>query len=629
MRTLVKQLLDQDISRRGFVKELAALGVSLSSAQALLNSISPAAAAETAAVDSVKEVTGNGPELLAESLMAAGVTNVFHGCGGGINKIFDAFVTRPEFKTFLATNEGQCVAMAEGYHIASGELGVVIVPRPGLCNAGSNIHNAMADRSSLLVLTARENNDYSQRRGNIEIIEWQEVMDPFMKWSYRMEHVDRVPEFTRRAIKVASTPLGGPTFLQISEELYKQEGQATIYPQQQFQVGNGVKPDTESIEAIARLLLEAKKPLITVGLEVTKSGGASQMIELAEMLGLPVTQGLSLFADFPNHHPLFLGPYSPYLGYKKDVDLYVVIGAQMPDVGHYIVTGPPPDGAKIVHISLDPDLLAVSQPTEASIMADSREVIADLIEAIKSLATKRKIESIRSEHFVQVQEYAEAQRQRALQRAQRTWDQAPITYARLSTELNDALEDDAIVVSEPLYGVPEWFDLGYGKKTMIGPSPGEILGWATGAAFGVKLAKPDSQVVALSGDGAFMFQNSLWSHARYQAPVITVVYNNQAYNMNRAFGWLSGGAQAEMKKDLLTYLGDPDMEFSIVAKGHGVDGERVDNPSELAPAIQRAIQATKDGKPYLLDVRAERYGMGGDLTWHPEISIADMRTRKI
>jgi thiamine pyrophosphate-dependent acetolactate synthase large subunit-like protein len=629
MRTLVKQLLDQDISRRGFVKELAALGVSLSSAQALLNSISPAVAAETTEAGLAKEVTGNGPELLAESLMAAGVTNIFHGCGGGINKIFDAFVTRPEFKNFLATNEGQCVAMAEGYHIASGELGVVIVPRPGLCNAGSNIHNAMADRSSLLILTARENNDYSQRRGNIEIIEWQDVMDPFMKWSYRMEHVDRVPEFTRRAIKVASAPLGGPTFLQISEELYKQQGQATIYPQQQFRIGNGVKPDTESIEAIARLLLEAQKPLITVGLEVTKSGGASQMIELAELLGLPVTQGLSLFADFPNHHPLFLGPYSPYLGYKKDVDLYVVIGAQMPDVGHYIVTGPPPAGAKIVHISLDPDLLAVSQPTELSIMADSREVIADLIEAIKSLATKRKIDSIRNERYPQVQEYVEAQRQRTLRRAQRTWDQAPITYARLSTELNDALEDDAIVVSEPLYGVPEWFDLGYGKKTMIGPSPGEILGWATGAAFGVKLAKPDSQVVALSGDGAFMFQNSLWSHARYHAPVITVVYNNQAYNMNRAFGWLSGGAQADMEKDLLTYLGDPDMEFSIVAKGHGVDGERVDNPSELGPAIQRAIKATKDGNPYLLDVRAERYGKGGHLTWHPEISIADMRTRKI
>ena len=87
MRTLVKQLLDQDISRRGFVKELAALGVSLSSAQALLNSISPAVAAETTEAGLAKEVTGNGPELLAESLMAAGVTNIFHGCGGGINKI--------------------------------------------------------------------------------------------------------------------------------------------------------------------------------------------------------------------------------------------------------------------------------------------------------------------------------------------------------------------------------------------------------------------------------------------------------------------------------------------------------------------------------------------------------------
>jgi thiamine pyrophosphate-dependent acetolactate synthase large subunit-like protein len=124
-----------------------------------------------------------------------------------------------------------------------------------------------------------------------------------------------------------------------------------------------------------------------------------------------------------------------------------------------------------------------------------------------------------------------------------------------------------------------------------------------------------------------MFQHDLWALARYDVPVIVVIFNNHCYNTSRAFRWF--GAQAEQQKDLTSYLGDPDVDFSLIAKGYGVDGEVVQDASELGPAIKRAIQATKDGKPYLLDVNYERWGPGGELTWHPEISVAGMRTRNI
>jgi hypothetical protein len=161
MRSLVKKFLDSQISRRDFVKGVAALGVSLSSAKALLGSISDSSAyaAEGVEAQVSREVTGNGSDLLMESLIDADVKYIFHGCGGGTNRFFDSIVTRPKLKNFLATNEGQCVAMAEGYHIASGELGVVIIPKPGLGNAIGSIHNALADMSSLLIITARESNE--------------------------------------------------------------------------------------------------------------------------------------------------------------------------------------------------------------------------------------------------------------------------------------------------------------------------------------------------------------------------------------------------------------------------------------------------------------------------------------
>jgi len=630
MRTLYKQLLDGQISRREFVQELALLGVSAASVSNLISGVADAAETDSKASGHGRTVTGNGADLLAESLRDANVKYFFHGCGGGINRFFDAFVTRPEFKNFLATNEGQCVAMAEGYHIASGgELGVVIIPRPGLPNAAGNILNAMAHRSSLLILTARESNVYSNRRGNNELVEWGDVMDSFMKWQYKMEHVERVPEFTRRAIKVSHAPLGGPTFLGMTEDLFVTEGTATVLPQDMYRVTGRVEPDAEVIGKVATMLTAAEKPLIIAGLEVTKSGAQQDLINLAELLGVPVAQGLSLFADFPSRHPLSIGPYSRYLGYTRGVDLVIVIGAQMPDEGHYIVTGPLPEGAAIVHISMDSDLLAMSQPTDLAVMADAGEAILALTAAVKNQLSKRQIRSIRDTHYQPVVDYVEQQRARMRKRAERHWDQAPITNARLSTELNDALEDDAIVVSESLYGVPEWFDFGPNAKMQIGPQPGEVLGWATGVATGAKLAQPDRQVIALSGDGAFMFQNNLWSMARYRAPVLIVIFNNRAYNMNRAFGWLRGGAQAELKQDMLTYLGDPDVEFTLLAEAHGIAGEVVDKPAELQTAIQRGLAATAAGSPYLLDVHTERWGAGGELEWHPDISIAAMRTREI
>ena len=611
------------------MQQLAALGVSVTSAQALLSSVSDAAADEVGG-KAAKVVNGNGSDLLFDTLLDANVKYIFHGCGGGINRFFDSVVTRPEIQNFLATNEGQCVAMAEGYHIASGgELGVAIIPRPGLMNAAGNIHNAMANRSSLIVLCARENDKMSNRRGNIELVDWQEVLDPFMKWSYKMRQLERVPEFTRRAIKIARTQPGGPVFLQMTEDLYETQGEGTILPQSKFNVPMRVRAQPERIEQAARMLIEADSPLLTVGLEVTRSGAQAELIELAELLGIPVMQGLSAYADFPNQHPLSLGWFTRFSGYLRRTDLMMLIGSQMPDAGHYVLTGPPPEDAKIVHISIEPDMLAMSYPTDLSIVSDAKAAIVDLIEAVKSLATKERIKSIRDERYARVTKLIVDDRERKMKRASRKWDTAPISFPRLTTELNDLLDDDAIVCSESLYDVSPWFDLGHGKKMAIGPQPGEVLGWATGIALGAKLAQPNRQVVAVSGDGAFMFQNALWSLARYDAPVMVVVYNNRAYNMNRAFTWIRGGAQAEMKKDMLTYLGDPDMDFALYAQAHGVNAETVISPSDIRPAIKRGIKSMKEGKPYLLNVQAERWGGVGDETWHPEISIAGMRNKKV
>lgn len=630
MKTLVRQFLDNQISRRGFITELTALGVSVASAQALIESVSVAGAAEVLDSETIREVTGNGSDILIDTLLEANVKYVFHGCGAGTNRFFDTILERPEITNFLATNEGQCVAAADGYNIASGgELGVAIIPKAGLGNAAGNIYNALIGRSPILILTARDSHEFSQRQGDLELVDWQASMDPFMRSSYQIDRLDRVTEFTRRAIAVAHMAPGGPTFLQMTENLYDTEGTAQILPQTNFRVSALLRPKPDLIDELARALIESERPLITVGHEVTRSGAQEKMIELAELLALPVSGGLSGFADFPNRHPLYVGRYSPFLPQNKDCDLYVSIGSQMPDEGSYVHRGPPPETAKIAHMTVEPELLGLVHPTDLKIVADVNPGITDLIESIKSQASGRQLRAIREPRYEQIKAYTDGQTERRLKRAERKWDQAPITSERLCAELNGMLEDDAIILAEPVQGARDWFDLGYGSKTFMGGSGATVLGWATGAALGAKLAQPDRQVVAITGDGAFMFQHNLWGLARHQVPVLVVIYNNFAYNLTRAFPWLGGGAQAEAEKDLLNYLGDPDVDFTHIARGYGVDSAKVIAPEDLQPAIKKALQVTASGKPYLLDVHTERWGPGGELTWHPDTSVANMRTRKI
>jgi thiamine pyrophosphate-dependent acetolactate synthase large subunit-like protein len=157
-----------------------------------------------------------------------------------------------------------------------------------------------------------------------------------------------------------------------------------------------------------------------------------------------------------------------------------------------------------------------------------------------------------------------------------------------------------------------------------------VLGWGVSAAFGAQLARPDNPVVAIVGDGEFMFRGPqpLWSYARYHAPATVIVSNNHSYDNERNRLWQRGGRQFETGRDMICYNGDPDIDFAKMASALGVEGEAVIQPASLRPALERAKRANADGRPYLLDVHIERGGVGSESSWHPGYSIAAQRTRR-
>ena len=434
------------------------------------------------------------------------------------------------------------------------------------------------------------------------------------------------------AFKVSSTAPGGPTFLRVPRNvLYQKNIKAEIFPRESADVPMDISPNPRRVEQAARLLVESKNPVLFVGHEVWTSGGRAAVVELAELLAIPVTQGWSWAADFPTNHPLYLGGYLSPVRYPGEIDLFLNLGANMPDQG----SGPPlvPRTAKIIHARIDSRFVGVNYPVDLSIIADVKETALALVEAVKSMLTKERLAAIRQQRWAATKRFTDGLRQSYLAAARDGWDESPLTWPRLLLTVNEMLDEDAVIVEE--VGTEDWvlrsFPFADGKKTKIGRTLGRSHCWGVGASIGVKLALPDRQVVSLQGDGGFLFgqTDSLWAMSRYDVPVITVVCNNRSYDEPRNNILMKGGRSRQEGKDMICYLGSPDVEFTHLAAAYGIRGERVSRPDELKPAMQRAIAETRGGRPYLLDVLVARTGLAADSTWYPRYSVAAARTKKV
>jgi acetolactate synthase-1/2/3 large subunit len=351
-------------------------------------------------------------------------------------------------------------------------------------------------------------------------------------------------------------------------------------------------------------------------------------VKLAETLGIPVTQARSWAADFPTMHPLFLGDYGGSMRHPEAIDLFFNVGTHMPHPGS--LDRDRLRGAKILHARIETAQLGTAYPVHVALAANVKETLTALNEAIASLATADRLKKIREPRLAATEKFTGGVRKTRELAARRRWDAAPLTWERLAFDINAAIDRDAYVVEE--FGTQgpkalQMFPFGAGEKTKIGRTIGYALGWGVGASVGVQLARPKNQVVCLQGDGGFLFgqTEALWGMSRYDAPVIVVVFNNRCYNETRSRMFSEGGRQAQTKKDMLSYLGKPDVSFVQLAEAFGIKGAQARTPDELKTALDRAVKSTRDGRPFLIDALVETSGAGADITWHPAYSVARQR----
>ncbi len=380
--------------------------------------------------------------------------------------------------------------------------------------------------------------------------------------------------------------------------------------------------------AAAKALLEADNPLLLAGDDVTTCGAETELLELAEILALPVAVSsplpVSWSKPFPTRNPLYVGPYLAASRFPGKVDVMFNLGSRMPHPSGGPLQIEP--GTRLYELRNNPEELARNYPAAMSLFGDIKIGTAGLAEAVKSLLPARELERLRADRYARISTYSGTAREYRRDIARRRWDNEPISVERLVMELESALEPETCVVAEidsAIGAVDSLMHFGGQDKRYLS-NAGFALGWGLPAALGIKLAIPNRPVVALLTDGGILFSGPqpLWSYSRYQAPVTVVVMNNRSYNNERNRIWAQRGRQFQSGRDMVCYLGDPDVDFAKIAQAFGVESETVSKPGDIRHALGRSLRANGDGRPYLLDVVVGRRGNGATSTWHPPFSIA-------
>src|SRR5215212_9477419 len=363
MRDLVVKYLSHGMSRRGFVSGLTKAGLTVTAAQSVLTSVSsvshaqtgpaatdnapgatppaeraqtpPAAPRAAATIAGVKPFQGPGGAAFAEQLIASGVKYVFGNSASEDATFYEALVDRPQLKYILTPHEGPGAAMAAGYVKASGEPTIVMQAAVvGLVNAMGQMFNAYKEQTPLVFYSYRtDQTGRAGRDGFEEVANQEQIVQPMTKYSWLARRPDMIPETVRRAFKAAWTPPYGPTYASWHSDFNDQRVRTEIIPQDKVDPRMRVRPNPQEVERAAKMLIDARMPLMNVGDEVSGTKAIAKAVKLAELLGMPVTQARQMFVNFPEAHPLWVGgpPAARLtsLDYPKNPDVVLNVGNKL------------------------------------------------------------------------------------------------------------------------------------------------------------------------------------------------------------------------------------------------------------------------------------------------------------
>jgi acetolactate synthase I/II/III large subunit len=524
----------------------------------------------------------NVADALVEYLSSRGVEKIFGVLAHTSFAIGDAIAKRPHMRFVNAQHEGGAGNMALGYARATKQPAVCLVSAGG---GATNIVTAVAQahkESVPLFVISSDIDTAASAKGAFSSFHGMEhvrLFQPITKQSAKLERVEELGSLLDSLFHQTTRGRQGPVFLIVPEDLQHAH---LPEPLSFTPSAEPVAPamDARAAQSAVDLLLQAKTPVVLAGTGVDWSGAHAELRELADLLSLPVAVSYTAKGVFPENHPLALGclgfgsrPYSRK--FFQEADLILALGVTFSEgttmrFGHEII----PEKAKIVQIDTDPDELGRNYPTALSIQADAKVALRAINDEVKKRQPKPAADGGRAE---------------TIRQARQAWrnevEQNPanknLTYASVMTALNDLLTGNEILTTSGMTG-----DTLRGIDAMnpiIHAGEFRAIGTALATAMGVKLGRPDTRVICVTGDGSFMMeQQELATAAYHKIPVFVLILRNNAY----------GGMKRDQMKTYQGRIIGTELfipELAKLAELYGAKGFSVTRKEELKPVFQQAL----------------------------------------
>jgi acetolactate synthase-1/2/3 large subunit len=521
----------------------------------------------------------SGGEAIVGGLVAHGVDTVFGLPGAQIYGLFDAF-QQAQLRVIGARHEQACGYMAFGYARSSGKPGVFsVVPGPGVLNAGAALLTAFGANEPVLCLTGQVPTKFlDQGRGHLhEMPDQLATLRSFVKWAERVEYPGDAPTLVSRAFQEMRSGRRGPVALEMPWDVFTQR--ADTGASKPFDLFPAPQPDSDRIKAAAASIAGSKNPMIFVGSGAIHA--RDEILELAELIDAPVVAFRSGRGIVSNAHELGLTMAAAYRLWPQ-IDLIIGIGTRLELPGWRWPYRP--EGQKSIRIDIDAAEMR-RFAADVAVVADAKAATTDLLAAVRRAGyskQKGRRAAIRE---------ASAAAQLEIQAIQ-----PQMAYLNI---LREVLPANAIVTDElSQVGFASWYGFPiYQPRTFISSGYQGTLGSGFPTALGAKVANPDRPVVAIAGDGGFMFGvQELATAVQFNIGVVTLVFNNNAYgNVRRDQIKVFDG------RVVASDLVNPD--FVKLAESFGAGAARVTSPEALRPVLEKALA---DGGPYVIAVEVPR-----------------------
>ncbi|ARU05428.1 acetolactate synthase, large subunit, biosynthetic type [Comamonas serinivorans] len=542
----------------------------------------------SAAAASDKSATElRGAEILIRSLQAEGVKHVWGYPGGAVLHIYDALYRQESIQHVLVRHEQAAVHAADGYARATGDVGVALVTSgPGLTNAVTGIATAYMDSIPMVIIsgqvpTAAIGLDAFQECDTVGITR------PIVKHNFLVKDAADMADVVKKAFHIARTGRPGPVVIDVPKDVSFNKTPYTGYPSSvHMRSYNPVrKGHSGQIRKALQLLMSAKRPYIYTGGGVVLANAAPELRKLAALTGYPVTNTLMGLGAFPASNPQFLGMLGMHGTLEANYamqhcDVLLAVGARFDDR----VIGNPKHFAsmdrKIVHIDIDPSSISKRVKVDVPIVGDVKEVLGELIAMIEEGALKPN-ESALQEWWATINEW----RARDCM-AYDSNNTSVIKPQKVIQTLWEMTKDaDAYVTSD--VGQHQMWAAQYYRfdepRRWINSGGLGTMGVGIPYAMGIKLAKPESEVFCVTGEGSVQMNiQELSTCLQYNTPIKVLSLNNRYLGMVRQWQEIEySGRYSHSYMDALP-------NFVKLAEAYGHVGMLIEDPRDVEPALREA-----------------------------------------